>query len=240
MSFSKAREQQLLAFDDKLISEEEFVLLYDLNRSRNLELPYEQYSHFDLDDMENYECLSEFRVKKHDLPLLAEALQIPPVFICDQRSVVGGMEGLCMFLKRLAYPCRYSDMLPRFGRSVSVMCMVTKCVLDYIYDAHHTRISQWNANILNPAAIQSYANAISGMGAPLENCFGLIDGTVRPIARPGRNQRVVYNGHKRVHSIKFQSLAVPNGLIANLYGPVGRYIQFSAPTQHLNPTHSQP
>lgn len=31
---------------------------------------------------------------------------------------------------------------------------------------------------------------------------------------------MLYNGHKRVHAIKFQSLAVPNGLVANLYGPV--------------------
>ena len=113
MSLEKAREQLLLAFDDKLISEEEFVLLYDLNSSRNLDLPYEQYSHFDLDDMENDECLSEFRAKKHDLPLLAEVLQIPPVFICDQSSVVGGMEGLCMLLKKAAYPCRYSDICCR-------------------------------------------------------------------------------------------------------------------------------
>ena len=37
----------------------------------------------------------------------------------------------------------------------------------------------------------------------------------------GDYPRVVYNGHKRVHSLKFQSVVVPNGLIAHLYGPVG-------------------
>ena len=31
-------------------------------------------------------------------------------------------------------------------------------------------------------------------------------------------KRVLYDGHKKVHSIKFQSVAAPNGLIANLYG----------------------
>ena len=29
----------------------------------------------------------------------------------------------------------------------------------------------------------------------------------------------MYNGHKRIHSIKFQSVVIPNGLIANLHGP---------------------
>ena len=50
-------------------------------------------------------------------------------------------------------------------------------------------------------------------------CFGFIDGTVRPISRPEEDQRLVYNGHKSVHSLKFQSLVIPNGLIANLCGP---------------------
>ena len=31
-------------------------------------------------------------------------------------------------------------------------------------------------------------------GAPLENCFGFIDGTMRPIAHPNQHQRIVYNG----------------------------------------------
>ena len=48
------------------------------------------------------------------------------------------------------------------------------------------------------------------------------DGTVRPLCKPGQNQRALCNGHKRVHSIKFQSVVGPNGLIANLYGPVER------------------
>ena len=56
-------------------------------------------------------------------------------------------------------------------------------------------------------------------GAPLDSCLGFIDGTVRRIARPNKNQRIVYNGHKRVHALKFQSVVVPNRMIANLAGP---------------------
>ena len=68
--------------------------------------------------------------------------------------------------------------------------------------------------------MEMYAAAITATGAPLQNCFGFIDGTVRPIARPVDNQRILYNGHKRVHALKFQSVVLPNGLIANMYGPV--------------------
>lgn len=38
------------------------------------------------------------------------------------------------------------------------------------------------------------------------------------IARPKNNQREVYSGHKRAHALKFQSVVLPNGLIANLNG----------------------
>ena len=38
------------------------------------------------------------------------------------------------------------------------------------------------------------------------------------IARPQENQRVMCNGHKRIHSINF-SVVIPNGLIANLHSP---------------------
>lgn len=55
----------------------------------------------------------------------------------------------------------------------------------------------------------------------MQNRFGFVDGTVRPIARPDNYLGNVYNGNERVHALKFQSLALPNGIIGHLYGPVG-------------------
>lgn len=66
----------------------------------------------------------------------------------------------------------------------------------------------------------SFAEAVQDAGAPLDNCWGFIDGTARPIARPVRNQRIMYSGHKRCHCLKFPSVVAPNGLIANMYGPI--------------------
>ena len=107
----------------------------------------------------------------------------------------------CTLLKRFAYPCRYSDMVPRFARPVPVLSMITNEVLDYIYTVHSHRIMNWNRTVLNPPALQIYAQVISQKGSPLQNCFGFVDGTVRTIARPDNNQKVVYNGHKWVHTL---------------------------------------
>ena len=165
-------------------------------------------------------------MEKNDLEDLAGVLQIPETFVCSQRSVCSGIEGLCIALKRLAYPCRYSDMIYRFAKPVPVLSMITNTVIDYIYDTHGHRITEWNDMLIDLVMLEEYANVINIKGSPLQNCFGFIDGTVRPICRPGINQRVVYNGHKRVHALKFQSVALPSGIIANVFGPVGKLASF--------------
>ncbi len=89
---------------------------------------------------------------------------------------------------------------------------------------HHERYSHLLHDLhqpwLSPENLQIFATAIHNKGAALDNCWRFVDETVRPICRPKRNQREVYNGHKRVHAVKYQSVVAPNGLIANLYGPV--------------------
>jgi len=64
-----------------------------------------------------------------DVPVLAEALQIPDWIPCNQRSKADGVEALCMFLKRFVYACRNSDMVPKFTRPVPVLCVITNKVL---------------------------------------------------------------------------------------------------------------
>ena len=70
--------------------------------------------------------------------------------------------------------------------------------------------------MLNADAVYQESNA-------LPDCWGFIDGTVRAICRPEKNQRTVYNEHKRFHALKYQSVVAANGLIANLYRPIGKF-----------------
>ena len=138
MSLKEAKKQLLYAFNDGLISDKECLLLYDLNRSTTLDFPYERYPLFDLDHMQNDECLAQFRFHKNDVPILGKVLGILDQFILEQRSAVGGMEALWTLLKTLTYPCRYSDMILRFGqRPLSVLCLATNRVVEFVYAAHH-------------------------------------------------------------------------------------------------------
>ena len=98
--------------------------------------------------MAESECLADFRFKKTDIPLLAEVLNVPQTIRCDQDTTCDGIEVLCMLLRRMSFPCRYEDMIPRFAKPVPVISMITNTVLEYIYDIHGHRITTWNPEIL--------------------------------------------------------------------------------------------
>ena len=109
--FEAARNLLLESYNDGLIDDDEFILLYEGNFSKNPEFPYEDYERFDLDVMDDVECKAEFRFTKSEIPRLAEALDIPATFFCHQGSTAPGMEGLCLVLRRLTYK-EYYGILP--------------------------------------------------------------------------------------------------------------------------------
>lgn len=84
--------------------------------------------------------------------------------------------------------------------SVSVSIMILQVVND-IYRRFSHLLTDFDLAWFDD---QTFAYAVHNKGTPLQQCIGFIDGTVRPIPRPVRNQRIMFSGHKRVHCIKFQ------------------------------------
>ena len=110
-------------------------------------------------------------------------------------------------------------MVPRFARPAAELYTIHRNMINSIYNQRGSLLTDFNRELLATQNLQRSAHAIHAKGAPLTNCLGFIDGTCRPVSRPGHNQRVLYNGQKRVHAIKFLSVATPNGLVALLHGP---------------------
>ena len=211
----------LLGYNDaNVINEDELLLLHDVHRRRNPQFPYWRYEKFNLELMEEDECKAEFRVRRDDIYTLTDTFGFPENFKCYNGVVVDSVEALCICLRRLAYPCRYGDIVHRFARPVPQLSMITNLVIDKNYGKFANRLTSMDQPWLSREILRMYADAIHAKGAALDNCWCFVDGTVRAICRPKVNQRVLYNGHKRVHSLKFQSVVSPNGLIANLFGPV--------------------
>ena len=85
-SLRNTREALLLGYSEGWLDEMEFLALYDLNTSENLEFPYDSYDQFNLDDIDEAECIAEFRFEKRHILQLEEVLQIPALLKCDQKK----------------------------------------------------------------------------------------------------------------------------------------------------------
>ena len=205
--------------EEEIIDKDEFILLYEEYTLQISPIPHTAYENFSLVNNDPAECKVYFRVEKADIPLLVEALQVPPIFKCYNGIICDGTETLGIVLKRFAYPCRYWYMISMFGRSVAEHCVISNEVVDWIYNTHGHRVTQNNQAIVDPAFLSTYADAIHNRGAALDNCFGFIDGTVRPIFRPNCIQANCF------HALTFQSVTLPNRLIGQLYGPVGENLR---------------
>ena len=72
-TFEEFRLLLILYYDAKLISAEDFIILYEMFPSKNPTFPYDEYARFDLDNMSEAECKAEFRFEKKDL-LASEAV----------------------------------------------------------------------------------------------------------------------------------------------------------------------
>ena len=165
-------------------------------------------------------CKVEFRYLRNHIYKVINVMNFPDTFTCYNGLKFDAVEGICIFLKRFAYPCRYLDMIPRFAKAVSQFCLISNLVMDHAYTHWNHSLPTFNQHWLSANCIETFPNAIFQKSGALQNCLGFVDGTVRPVFRPSRNQQVLYNGHKNVHALKFQSVAVPTGLVANLYSPV--------------------
>ncbi|XP_071851129.1 uncharacterized protein [Apostichopus japonicus] len=216
----RVREAITLGYLTDLLDDDEFMLLYDNNKPSNPEFQYYDYDPFDLEDYNDDECNAYFRFKKDDLYRLKDALQIPERIKCTNGYRVQGLEAICILLSRFAYPCRYGDMVKTFARDVPQLCTISTHMINFVYSEHSYLVETLNRFWLSSEHLMRYASAIHAKGAALKNCWGFVDGTVRPICRPKEYQRLCYNGHKRVHALKYQSVTAANGLVANLFGPI--------------------
>ena len=73
-------------------------------------------------------------------------------------------------LKKIAYPCRYSDMISRFERPVPELFLVGNHVMNFVYDRWGHLHKTLNQQCLVHVNLQLFADTIHASGSPLDNC----------------------------------------------------------------------
>ena len=172
-----------------------------------------------LRDMSDARAKKYFRFTIEEINILIMHFKLPGTIITRERYAVPALEALCILLRRLTWPARITvEMLEFFGRSGPALSAIVMHMVQQLHDKYKSKIAFDREHIAANAA--TFAERIQATGCPLANCFAFIDGTCRPCARPVRNQRIMYSGHKKVHGLKFQSVITPDGIIVSLFGPV--------------------
>ena len=120
-----------------VVDDDEFALLYvyspRLGNSPN---------NFDIHTLSEDDCHAKLWFFKQGLDKLPECLGIPERISCEQRTVCSGLDGI--LLRQLSYPCRYTDMVPRFGRNPKELRLIFNAIVDLIYVNHNGRLRSWD------------------------------------------------------------------------------------------------
>ncbi|ETI53405.1 hypothetical protein F441_03643 [Phytophthora nicotianae CJ01A1] len=181
---------------------------------------------FNFNALSSADCVSKFRFGKAQIESLVSLFALDAIRT-RERTAANGVEGLCIVLYKLAIPLRWKDLESFFGRTESGLSNLFLHVLDHLESKFADLLyfnHEYAAN-----HVQTYADAVFDAGGSMQNVWAFVDGTVRGICRPKarnsqrdgkyRSQKSVYNGHKRKHALRYQTLSTPDGLITHVYGP---------------------
>lgn len=86
---------------------------------------------------------------------------------------------------------RYCDMMKFFPRGRSALSEIFNYMVDYVSDEKGHLLKSFNQTFLSREQIELFCESISSKGSPYKRCFGFIDGTIRAVCRPCKDQREV-------------------------------------------------
>lgn len=175
-----------------------------------------------------YRCESMFRFRGVDLRQVYELLEIPPVVTLPNGSKLGGEEVFLFSLNRLVFPSRVTDRsIEEFGRENTVWSRAFTWFIHHVYERHvhllNNNLQWWVQHFDSCARAIGDLLTKHGIIFPVgerNTIFGFIDDTLRRTCRPGAEdnnvQRSFYNGWKKLHALKYQSVDLPNGMICDM------------------------
>jgi len=157
-----------------------------------------------------------FRWERSEMQAVCEALRVPAEIKTHSGDKAPGFDVLCMMSMKYAFPVRLGQLIPFFGFSTSKCSRLIAALRTYIFTEFANKL-RWIPEISEVDIKRFCAGVESKTNFPI--CMGFIDGTVRPVCKPGLLQGELYNGKDRVHSLKYQGFSTPDGMLQQLSGP---------------------
>ncbi|CAM9777295.1 unnamed protein product [Discosporangium mesarthrocarpum] len=143
--------------------------------------------------------------------------------ITENRGRYTAIGALLIFLFRSRYPNRL-DVSIRIGREYTQMGRVVKVIVNMLVQMFGHMVTDgigvWATYFDRAARVIKLKMGTQDHEVKGRVCC-FVGGTLRPHYRPAGDvaQAATYLGFKRNHVIKFQGVVLPNGIIADLWGP---------------------
>lgn len=125
-------------------------------------------TNFNPNGFSSVESLSLFRFLPSDVGRLTELLQIE-VSIGEPNYRVTPIECMCIVLRRLASPARWSDLEETFGRSTSATSTIFYATVEMIMSNWGVLLTEWRGPFMRQRAAMC-ASSIEQSGAFLDRC----------------------------------------------------------------------
>lgn len=194
--------------------------------------------HRTIDSFNESQCYRIFRCTNEELHRWFDCMGFPDEVVLDNGVKLTGEEVFLFGLHRYGYPGRLEDLADAwYGREYTVWSRAFKWFNQFIVDNWLWKITDNMEFWKDRLADLAYKNgeryvAVSGERYdPYDFRTALfIDCTVIATTRPGAGptesgarknnyiQMAFYNGWKKHHGFKYQTLELPNGLAAHMFG----------------------
>lgn len=155
----------------------------------------------------------------HELMDLTEQLQLPPIHITKTCNVVPALEGLALLCAHFQSSGNMYDLTEKYNHLQGAILQIVNNVSAIIDRQWSKQLLNFNMNLINCENLAQWVAAVHCAGALLPTIWGFIDCMVCRICQPMYRQRMAYNSYKKYHTLKYQAVVVPCGLIAHLFGP---------------------
>ena len=102
----------------------------------------------------------------------------------------------------------------KYGQSQLAVSAIINETASFI-NKQWSQLLERDDGLLHPRHLRTYANALHDFEAPCNTIFRLIDCTIQFTCQPCKFQELAYTNYKKYHSMKYQAVVIPKGLIAH-------------------------
>ncbi|VDC02477.1 unnamed protein product [Peniophora sp. CBMAI 1063] len=165
-------------------------------------------------------CVWAFWFTVDQLVDLTEALDIQEPIYTENSHKSKPLEAVALLYTCYCHSGDLYDFIEKYDHSASLLSQMIIDVVKYLDEWWKHLLNFDHQFILSLAKMAEYAEAIRNRGSPIWTLFGFIDCMICCITRPTWFQMADYNGHKKIHMLKYQAIMLPNELIGHLSGPM--------------------